>query len=75
MCKTAELSYCELNQTENRIANTLLNRSGRTEEAVGVLVQEESQAIAAILGVLKAGRFYVPLDRASPPNRAGIDHQ
>ena len=68
-CKTAELSYCELNETANRIAGTLLNRYGRTEEAVGVLVQEESQAIAAILGVLKAGRFYVPLDRTFPPDR------
>ena len=31
--------------------------------------REESQAIAAILGVLKAGRFYVPLDRTFPPDR------
>ena len=68
-CKTAKLWYCELNQTANRIAGTLLNRYGRTEEAVGVLVQEESPAIAAILGVLKAGRFYVPLDRTFPSDR------
>ena len=34
-----------------------------------MLVQGESQAIAAILGVLKAGRFYVPLDRTFPPDR------
>jgi amino acid adenylation domain-containing protein len=67
--QTTELNYDELNRSANRIAHTLLNRRQRAGGAVGLLIQDECQAIAAILGVLKAGEFYVPLDRAYPRER------
>src|SRR5262245_24125469 len=66
---TRLLTYGELNRNANRVAWSLLNLRGKVQEPVGLLVDGECQAIAAILGVLKSGRFYVPLSRSAPPDR------
>jgi len=69
--KTARLqfTYLELNQFANRIARAILARSGRSAEPVGLLIQQGAPLIGAILGVLKAGKFYVPLDSSFPEIR------
>ena len=69
--KTARLqfTYLELNQFANRIARAILARSGRSAEPVGLLIQQGAPLIGAILGVLKAGKFYVPLDSLFPEMR------
>lgn len=76
--KTARLqfTYLELNQFANRIARAILARSGRSAEPVGLLIQQGSPLIGAILGVLKAGKFYVPLDSSFPAMRlaAMVEH-
>uniref|UniRef100_UPI0025DCC49E type I polyketide synthase n=1 Tax=Nevskia sp. TaxID=1929292 RepID=UPI0025DCC49E len=51
------LSYRELNERANRIANLLIARSGSTQP-VGVLIERSTDMLAALLGVLKAGRAY-----------------
>ena len=69
------LTYAELDRAANRIARTLLERNGEAMDPVPLLVRPGLGAIAAILGVLKAGKFYVPLDPAAPPLRlASILH-
>jgi amino acid adenylation domain-containing protein len=60
------LSFEALNQTANRIARTILCESGADNEPVAVLVENDAMTIAAILGVLKAGKIYVPLDSSFP---------
>ncbi|HWO43957.1 MAG TPA: condensation domain-containing protein [Candidatus Eisenbacteria bacterium] len=55
------LTYTSLNGFANRIARTVLRR-GRRERPVAVLLENGIEAVASILGVLKAGRFYVFLD-------------
>ncbi len=76
--KTARLqfTYLELNQFANRIARAILARSGRSAEPVGLLIQQGAPLIGAILGVLKAGKFYVPLDSSFPEIRleAMVEH-
>ena len=76
--KTAGLqfTYLELNQFANRIARAILARSGRSAEPVGLLIQQGAPLIGAILGVLKAGKFYVPLDSSFPEMRlaAVVEH-
>jgi non-ribosomal peptide synthetase component F len=66
---TGSWSYSDLDQAANRIANGLTRRRGTATETVGLMIEREGPAIAAILGVLKCGKIYVPLDRSHPPDR------
>jgi nonribosomal peptide synthetase DhbF len=59
------LSYDGLNRLANRIARVLPSEAGR----VVVCIETGSQCIAAIIGVLKAGHAYVPVDPAFPESR------
>ncbi|WP_169808726.1 non-ribosomal peptide synthetase [Microtetraspora niveoalba] len=63
------ISYKEMDRRANRIAHTLLRNGVAREEPVGVLLDRGEHLIPALLGVLKAGAAYVPLDPAYPPDR------
>ncbi len=63
------LTYEALNQSANRIAHTLLTLRGAGEERVALLFHHEAPMIAALLGALKAGKTYVPLDPSYPRER------
>ena len=65
----ARASYGELNAQANSIASALLDRRGENPEAVGVLLAPGRNAIAAMLGVCKAGKYFVPLDPSYPAAR------
>ena len=60
-------SYEDLNRQSNRIGRAVLSRRGETPEAVALLLGQGVALIAGILGVLKAGKFYVGLDARRPP--------
>jgi amino acid adenylation domain-containing protein len=64
-----ELSYGELNARANRIARAIRERRGDAEEPAALLVSQGAGLIAAILGALKAGKLYVPLDPSHPRPR------
>ncbi|HEY3303856.1 MAG TPA: non-ribosomal peptide synthetase [Candidatus Binatia bacterium] len=64
-----QFTYAELNHVANRIARAILARVGDGEEPVTLLLEQGPTAIAAILGVLKAGKIYVSLDPAFPRAR------
>jgi amino acid adenylation domain-containing protein len=66
---TAELTYTELDDWANRIASAILARRGEGPEPIGLLLDQGAASIAAILGVLKAGKIYVPLDPTYPRAR------
>jgi amino acid adenylation domain-containing protein len=63
------LSYEELNQAANRIARSIVNRCDTNEEPIALLLQNNADMIASVLGVLKAGKIYVPLDALFPISR------
>jgi amino acid adenylation domain-containing protein len=65
-------SYGELNARANRVAHAVLRRRGRGEEAVAVLLGKDARLVAAFLGIVKAGKIYVPLDPAHPAERSRI---
>jgi amino acid adenylation domain-containing protein len=67
--KNQVITYKELNEAANRMAGTILASQEQKREPVALLFEHGAQAITAILGVLKAGRFYVPLDPTFPVKR------
>jgi amino acid adenylation domain-containing protein len=67
--RTCELSYARLDSWSNAIAATLL-RLGAGSEPVPFLLPQGPPAIATTLGILKVGKFYVPLDPAWGSRRA-----
>src|SRR5215831_1346662 len=64
-----EGTYDELNKAANRIAHAILKERGDGSEPVALLFEHGMDVIAAILGVLKAGKFCVALDGSCAPER------
>lgn len=61
------VTYDALNRMANRIARALFSRSDKKNEPVAVVVENDVLTIAAIIGILKAGKIYVPLDSSFSP--------
>jgi amino acid adenylation domain-containing protein len=62
-------TYAALDATANQLAREILRRRGMAAEPVALLFQHGGEALAAILGVLKACKFYVVLDPGYPAER------
>jgi len=61
-----QLTYAQLAARADRIASWLLARGIGRGKTVGLFAQRSVDTIAAILGILKAGAAFVPLDPAYP---------
>jgi non-ribosomal peptide synthetase component F len=70
-----QLTYAELDDWANRIASAVISRRDRGQEPIGLLLEQGPSAIAAVLGVLKAGKIYVPLDPSSATSRVAAIRQ
>jgi amino acid adenylation domain-containing protein/non-ribosomal peptide synthase protein (TIGR01720 family) len=66
---TEQVTYAELNVRANRLAHYLLRNGVETESRVCICFEPGVEMIVAMLGVLKAGAAYVPLDPAYPESR------
>ena len=64
-----ELTYRDLNRRANQLGHHLRGLGVRPEERVGVCVDRGLDLTVGLLGVLKAGGVYVPLDPEYPPDR------
>lgn len=63
------ISYEELNVRANRLGHLVAERIQDREAPVGLLARHPALAITGMLGALKAGHMYTPLDPSDPPNR------
>jgi amino acid adenylation domain-containing protein len=63
------IGYDELNRRANRLGNALRRRGIGAEDIVGVCLDRSIDWVVAVLGVLKAGAAYLPLDPDSPVER------
>ena len=63
------LTYGQLNERANRVANYLIANSVGPEVLVGICMERSLELIVGTLGILKAGGGYLPLDPAYPKER------
>ena len=63
------LTYRELDQRANQLAHYLQSKGIKPDTLVGVCVERSLEMVIALLGILKAGAAYVPLDPTYPTER------
>ena len=63
------LTYKELDEKANRIANALIGKGVRPRSNILIMLPRNSDLIASIIGVLKAGCAFIPLDLKFPKER------
>lgn len=71
-CGTAHLTYRELDTRSNQLAQYLRALGIGPETMVGLYLDRSVETMIAILGVLKAGGGYVPIDLAYPGDRVAF---
>lgn len=64
-----ELSYRELDERANRVAHHLVRKGVESGDLVGLYASRSEVSVVTILGILKAGAGYVPIDPAFPEER------
>ncbi|WP_212003980.1 non-ribosomal peptide synthetase [Chitinophaga sp. HK235] len=63
------ISYQELNAKANGLAHTILSKKQIKGEHIGLLLDHGAPGVTGMLGVLKSGNIYVPLDPSHPKER------
>ena len=68
-CEDRELTYSELDRRANGLAHRLRHLGVGPEIVVPVLLDRSEDLVVALLGVLKAGGAFLPLDSSQPAQR------
>lgn len=68
IAENGEWTYGQLNERANQLAS-ILRKSGAARQHVGICVDRSIEMIAGVLGILKAGGVYVPMDPSYPQTR------
>jgi amino acid adenylation domain-containing protein len=63
------LTYGELERRANQLANHLIKLGASPDGLVGICVERSLEMVVGLLGILKSGAAYVPLDPAYPRDR------
>jgi amino acid adenylation domain-containing protein len=66
------ITYGELNRSANQLAHYLRKLGAGADSPVGICVERSELAAIGVLGILKAGAAYVPIDPAYPKDRVAI---
>ncbi|MEW4149998.1 amino acid adenylation domain-containing protein [Bacillus thuringiensis] len=64
-----EITYQELDRRTNQIAQLLQSRGVQSQQKVVILLERSIDTVLSLLGILKAGAIYVPVDPAYPEER------
>lgn len=72
VCGEGSLTYGELEVRANALANHLRALGAGPDQPVGLLVHRSADMLVGLLGILKSGAAYVPLDPGFPQDR--LDH-
>ncbi|MFT9818492.1 amino acid adenylation domain-containing protein [Lysinibacillus sp. NPDC056185] len=69
VCKDDKLTYDELNRKSNQVARILREKGVKADSIVGIFVERSIHMIIGIMGVLKSGGAYLPIDINLPRSR------
>ncbi|MEI6602687.1 MAG: amino acid adenylation domain-containing protein [Clostridia bacterium] len=67
--ENTEVTYTELNQKANQLAYYLREKGVNPDTIVGIMMQRTPEMIVGILGILKSGGCYLPIDPDYPEDR------
>ena len=71
-CDGEWLTYRELNRRANAVATRLVSLGAGPEVLIGLCVERNLGMVVGILGILKAGAAYLPIDLSYPPERVAF---
>ncbi len=63
------VTYKELNEEANKIANSLIEKGIGKGDIVGLMLPRKSCLLSALIGILKTGAAYLPIDMELPAER------
>lgn len=69
VCGSESITYGELNRRANQLACYLRARGVGIEDRVGLMTERSIETMIALLGILKSGAAYLPLEPAQPLQR------
>jgi amino acid adenylation domain-containing protein len=69
VCQDKELTYNQLAERSNQLAHFLRSKGVGKGDLVAIMTERSLEMIVALLGVLKTGAAYLPLDPVYPPDR------
>ncbi len=65
-----QITYWELNHKANQLAHFLRNRGVKPDHVVALMLEKSLEMMLGILGILKSGGAYLPIDLAYPSSRS-----
>jgi amino acid adenylation domain-containing protein len=63
------MTFADLNRAANALAHRILSLRGEGSEPIALLFDHGAEVLVSMLGVLKAGKFYVAMDATYPDER------
>lgn len=67
--KDETITYKQLNEKSNQLASYLIENEVKKESIVGIMTSHSMELVIGILGILKAGGTYLPIDSSYPIER------
>jgi len=69
ICDSTETTYRSIEESANQLANWLIAQGTKPGEIIGVLIDRSTDLYIIMLGILKAGAAYLPIDPGYPHDR------
>jgi amino acid adenylation domain-containing protein len=72
VCGSEQLSFAELDARSNQLAQHLVSLGVVAEQLVAIAVERSTEMLVGLLGIMKAGGVYVPVDPGYPAERVSF---